>query len=109
MSLPEELIRLEQMRDRGSLSPEEFTRAKARLLDEPAALGRASELNDLRRSTSDNWIGGVCGGLAEYFDLDATLIRIVWLLLLLLGGTGGLAYIICWLVASALIPVIWPL
>jgi len=34
---------------------------------------------------------------ADYFDLDATVIRIVWLLAFLCGGIGGLAYILCWI------------
>lgn len=52
----------------------------------------------LVRSVTDKKIAGVCAGIAEYFDLDPTVVRIVWLLLFLLGGTGGLAYIICWIV-----------
>jgi phage shock protein PspC (stress-responsive transcriptional regulator) len=51
----------------------------------------------LMRSLTDRKLGGVCGGLAEYFDLDSTVIRIVWLLAFFLGGVGGLAYIICWI------------
>jgi len=43
-------------------------------------------------------IGGVCAGVARYFDLDATLIRVIWVLLVCVGGTGLLAYVICWLV-----------
>ena len=49
------------------------------------------------RSINDRKIGGVCAGVADYFDLDPLLVRIVWLLLLLCAGTGGLAYIICWI------------
>ncbi len=52
----------------------------------------------LTRSSTDKKIGGVCGGLAEYFDLDPTLIRVIWVLLVLCGGTGLLAYIILWIV-----------
>lgn len=55
-------------------------------------------MKKLTRSVADRRIAGVCGGLAEYFDLDATLIRVVWLLLVLCGGTGLLAYIIMWIV-----------
>jgi phage shock protein C len=39
-------------------------------------------------------IFGVCSGLAEYFDLDTTLVRIVFLIALVCFGTGGLLYII---------------
>ena len=43
-------------------------------------------------------IAGVCQALANFFGLDVNIIRIVWLLAVLLGGTGFLAYLICWLV-----------
>lgn len=62
------------------------------------APGSALPVKKLTRSVTDRRIAGVCGGLAEYFDLDATLIRVVWLLLVLCGGTGLLAYIIMWIV-----------
>jgi phage shock protein C len=52
----------------------------------------------LMRSSRDKKIAGVCGGLAEYFDIDATIIRVVWLLAIFLGGTGLLAYLILWIV-----------
>ena len=40
-------------------------------------------------------VAGVCGGIAEYFNLDPTLIRVLWAILILVYGTGLLAYIIC--------------
>jgi len=43
-------------------------------------------------------IAGVCAGIAEYFDLDVTLIRIVWLVLLFGAGVGLFAYLIGWIV-----------
>ena len=52
----------------------------------------------LLRPTEDRWIGGVCSGVARYFEIDATLIRVAWILFLCLGGSGLLAYLICWLV-----------
>ena len=51
----------------------------------------------LVRSTNDRKIAGVCAGLADYFDLDATVIRIVWLVAVLCAGTGLLAYVILWI------------
>jgi phage shock protein PspC (stress-responsive transcriptional regulator) len=51
----------------------------------------------LVRSSVDKKIGGVCAGLADYFDLDVTIIRVLWLLAVLIGGTGLLAYIILWI------------
>ena len=46
-------------------------------------------------------IAGVCGGLAEYFGMDASVLRIVWLLCVLFGGFGLLAYLIMWIVMPA--------
>ncbi len=54
----------------------------------------------LRRSTENKVIAGVCGGIAEYFDIDPTLIRLAWVLFCALGGSGVLAYII----AAIIIP-----
>lgn len=54
----------------------------------------------LRRSTESKVIAGVCGGIAEYFDIDPTLIRLAWVLFCALGGSGVLAYII----AAIIIP-----
>lgn len=55
--------------------------------------------NSSRLYRSNNkTIGGVCAGLADYFDLDVVLIRVAFVLLLLFGGVGLLAYIILWIV-----------
>jgi phage shock protein C len=51
----------------------------------------------LMRSSTDKKIAGVCGGLADYFDLDPTIVRVVWLLAIFFGGTGLLIYIILWI------------
>ena len=48
----------------------------------------------LMRSSTDKKIAGVCAGLADYFDMDPTILRVIWLLLLICGGTGLLAYVI---------------
>jgi phage shock protein C len=52
----------------------------------------------LHRSRTEKMIAGVCGGLAEYFDVDPTLIRVLWVLTVLLAGTGVLLYIVLWIV-----------
>ena len=52
----------------------------------------------LRRSKSSRTLAGVCGGIAEYFDVDPTLIRLGWVIFTFMGGSGLLAYIICALV-----------
>ncbi len=48
----------------------------------------------LYRDTDNQKIFGVCSGLADYLEADVTLIRVIWVLLVFLAGTGVLAYII---------------
>ena len=48
----------------------------------------------LYKSNENKMVGGVCGGIAEYFDIDPTLVRLGWVLFCALGGSGILAYII---------------
>ncbi len=50
-------------------------------------------------STTDKKIGGVCGGLAEYFNIDSLLVRIGFIVLFFGLGTGLLAYILLWILA----------
>lgn len=52
----------------------------------------------LYRSRTDRSIAGICGGLGEFFDVDPTLIRLLMLLLILLGGLSIWAYIILWII-----------
>lgn len=56
--------------------------------------------NDKRlyRSSDQRMLAGVCGGIAEYFGWDPTLVRVGWIVLTLLGGSGVLLYLILWLV-----------
>lgn len=52
----------------------------------------------LLRPRSGRKIAGVCQGFADFFDLDVTVIRVVWVLVALFGGGGFLAYVIAWIV-----------
>ncbi len=52
----------------------------------------------LHRSKTNKKICGVCGGIAEYFDIDATLVRLIWALFVLFAGTGLLAYFLAALI-----------
>jgi phage shock protein C len=52
----------------------------------------------LYRSRKEKMIGGVCGGLAEYFDIDPVFVRILFVVAVFAGGSGILAYIICWII-----------
>ncbi len=50
-------------------------------------------------SQTDKRIAGVCGGLGEFFGIDSTVLRIAFVLLVLFGGGGILAYLVIWLIA----------
>lgn len=52
----------------------------------------------LMRSRTERWVAGVCGGVAEYFDLDVVLVRVLWFIVALFGGGGLVAYLVCWIV-----------
>ena len=54
----------------------------------------------LYRSRTNRKFLGVCGGLAEYFDIDATVLRLIWTLAVVCAGVGFIAY----LVAALIIP-----
>ncbi|MCW5613463.1 MAG: PspC domain-containing protein [Rubrivivax sp.] len=101
MSLADDLSRLEEMRGRGALSDDEFQRAKARLLGAaapPAADNPAVQaINRLRRSRSDRWIAGVCGGLAAATGVESWIWRLVAVALALFGGSGLVLYLLLWL------------
>lgn len=55
----------------------------------------------LYRSTREKMLFGVCGGVAEYFDTDPTIIRLAWVVFSLLGGSGVIAYIIAAIIMPA--------
>ena len=55
-------------------------------------------MKKLYRSNRDKMVAGVCGGVAEYFDVDSSLIRLLWVLLIIFGGSGLLLYIIGWVI-----------
>ena len=52
---------------------------------------------ELRRSTDDRMLAGVAGGLARYLDVDATLVRIAFVVLTVIGGAGVPLYLASWL------------
>ena len=55
----------------------------------------------LKKSYSDRKIAGVCGGIAEYFGIDSTIIRILFVAAFILGmGSPGLIYLVLWLVMA---------
>jgi phage shock protein PspC (stress-responsive transcriptional regulator) len=59
----------------------------------------------LMRSQYDRVIGGVAGGIAAHYNVDATLVRVIWALSLLFGGLGAIAYVVLWIVLPSGTPV----
>ncbi len=53
----------------------------------------------LYRSRTEKMLGGVCGGLGELLDIDPTIVRLVFVLLALWGGSGVIIYLVLWLIA----------
>ena len=98
MSLSDELARLGELHQRGVITDAEFVRAKARVLDSAAgsASAPANALNTLRRSRSDSWLGGVCGGLAQATGTASWLWRVAFTLLVLCAGSGVFVYLLLW-------------
>ena len=106
--IADELKRLHELHQAGALTDAEFEQAKAKILsssnvnlDKGASTGYggsfASELNGLRRSRTDRWISGVCGGLARVSDVDAWVWRLVFTLFTLTFGFGAVIYLLLWI------------
>lgn len=105
MALSDELNKLDDLRQRGVLSDTEFAQAKARTLNgQPPSTCTDPVLvavNSLRRSRSDRWIAGVCGGIARSSGLESWVCRLIFAVLLLCGGTGLLLYVLLWIFVPA--------
>jgi phage shock protein C len=103
MSLSDELQKLQALREQGALNEEEFTAAKKRVLEGNGMSTKSnsprpqSVLNQLTRSKSDRWIGGVCGGLAAMTNIPAWSWRLLFVLAILLHGLGLLIYALLWI------------
>jgi phage shock protein C len=99
----DDLDRLAALHGNGKLSDEEFTRAKARVLDGKTAetadpVEPVAAFNRLRRSSANRWFAGVCGGLARSTGLEAWGWRLIFVLATLFaGGLGLLAYALLWI------------
>lgn len=57
-----------------------------------------SQVIKLYRSETDRVLGGVSGGLADFFDVDSTLVRIIFVLLTVFGGSGLIIYLLLWVI-----------
>ena len=64
---------------------------------EEKTMGTVAQTRRLYRSRTDRKLAGVCGGLAQYSNIDATLIRVLFVVLALLGGPGLVIYLLMWI------------
>jgi phage shock protein PspC (stress-responsive transcriptional regulator) len=100
MTLGDELSKLAELRSSGSLTEEEFMRAKERLLNSEQARSSdpvVSAVNSFRRSRTDRWFGGVCGGMARSTGMEAWVWRLIFTALFVCAGAGLLLYLLLWL------------
>lgn len=110
MSISEELGKLGELHQRGVLTDDEFARAKSRLIGAQAGASPSSSssaaqsglpfvnsFNALRRSKTDRWIGGVCGGIAPVLGLESWVCRLLIAILTLFGGFGVIVYLLLWI------------
>ena len=100
--ISDEIKRLHELHQAGALSDTEFERAKARVLgasavnlDKGDSVGAA--INSLRRSRTDRWLGGVCGGLAAATNLESWVWRLMFVLFTLTFGFGLVIYLLLWI------------
>ena len=100
MSDSDELGKLGDLHQRGILSDEEFARAKARILNGGAAARTSppvSALSQFRRSLSDRWLGGVCGGIAQVTGVPSWVWRLIFTFSIVFAGCGLALYVLLWI------------
>ena len=102
MSVSDEIKRLHELHQAGALSDAEFEKAKAKVLGGQANLEKpagdfASEIGALRRSRTDRWLGGVCGGLGKASGMESWIWRLVFALFTVTFGFGLLIYLLMWI------------
>ncbi len=108
--IADEIKRLHELHQAGALTDAEFEQAKAKILSQStvnlnkgtAASGSGSgsfadELSTLRRSRTDRWISGVCGGLAKASGVESWVWRLVFTLFTLTFGFGAVIYLLLWI------------
>ena len=97
MTMSDELSKLAELRERGTLTDEEFARAKARLLGAEEVRQNpplTSAVNTFRRSRNDRWIAGVCGGIARATGMESWVWRLFFAALFVCAGAGLLVYLL---------------
>ena len=100
MALADDLSKLAELHANGGLTEEEFKRAKERLLNTEQTRSSdplASAVNTFRRSRTDRWFGGVCGGIARSTGMEAWVWRLLFTVLFICAGAGLLLYVLLWI------------
>jgi phage shock protein C len=111
MSIADEIQKLERLRNTGALTQSEFNRAKDLLLSgqvipPPSETAYTAgerpfpgveTINSLSRSTTDRWVGGVCGGLARVTPLPSWFWRLLFALGIVIYGIGAIPYVLMWI------------
>jgi phage shock protein PspC (stress-responsive transcriptional regulator) len=91
---------LTELRANGGLTEEEFKRAKERVLNNGQTRTNdplTSVVNAFRRSRTDRWFGGVCGGIARSTGMEAWVWRLLFAVLFICAGAGLLLYLLLWI------------
>ena len=104
MNIADEIQRLHDLHQTGALTEAEFAQAKAKLLGSQASNNQdqkldetLNQLNKFRRSKSDQWLGGICGGLGKFTGLESWVWRLLFVLFTFYFGFGLLAYVLAWI------------
>jgi phage shock protein PspC (stress-responsive transcriptional regulator) len=107
MNVSDEIKRLHELHQAGALTDAEFERAKAKALGGAVSLDKpgagagngdfVSEIGALRRSRTDRWLGGVCGGLAKASGMESWIWRLVFVLFTVTFGFSLLIYLLMWI------------
>ena len=112
MNISDEIKRLHELHQAGALSDAEFEQAMTKLLNastvnlnKPAGSTSGSSVGDdfvaemgrLRRSRTDRWLGGVCGGIARVSGIESWIWRLVFVLCTVFAGFGLLFYALMWI------------
>jgi phage shock protein PspC (stress-responsive transcriptional regulator) len=105
VSISEEIKHLHELHQSGALTDEEFAQCKGKLLarlDDQQSMPESTndmvvQLNQFRRSKSDCWLGGVCGGLAKSTGLESWIWRLIFVLFAFCFGGGALLYLLAWI------------
>jgi phage shock protein PspC (stress-responsive transcriptional regulator) len=97
MSTADEIAKLHQLMEKGALSGAEFQQAKSRLLEQKSPPGTGLPISRLRRCARDQWIAGVCGGIAGISGMESWIWRMLFVLGLIFGGFTIFVYLVLWI------------